>query len=938
MFPDHELLRQYTMQNDEAAFTELVRRHVDLVYSAALRQVGGDRHLAQDVTQNVFTALARQAHSLVEHTSLTGWLYTTTKFSAVKLVRNENRRAVREQEASIMENTDQTPEPNWDLLRPVLDEAVCELDATDRNAVLLRFFQNKSHREVGDLLGLNEDTARKRVERALEKLRAYFTQRGVTVSAALLATVISANSVQAAPVGLATTVAGVSLAGASGGMVAGPIAKIFLMTSKTKIAIAGAALILVTATVSTVYQQQQISHLKAEMAAAHKTNGLPSSTSPYAAATFAGRIAAITKLLHDQNSLSSLEVMRALVEIVDGVKSSEFGEFLAALEELPNQQGKKSIMALLIARWAESNPADALTWAKNQTNTADRNAYMQAVFTNWPSKDLLAALDAVKQVNEVYMRNNIEADLLARLSSSDPKQALDILRSLPVGQQKSQLYNKIFKSWGGQDPSAALAAVQLLPAGAVRLAALEGVYSGWAGLEATAALRSIQSLPASAERSRAQQSVLNELAKQDPATAVQFLATLPAGSNRNNLITSALKSWGETDAAAALAWLSTNAKGSLYGSSISGLLTNLSNTDPAAALMYVGTLPQNAQRENNYATVLGVYAQTDPADAMDWLNKNLTGHERDAALSGVVSQLAKTDPASAANYYSQMPPGGPRDSITVAIADSLATQDTPAALEWVQNLPTDTADTVRSQAMKAVITSWKNLDPVAAAHYMQNLADDPTMAGPAGGVAYAYAQNDGPGALAWAQSLPAGPTQDNAMRSSLTGLAQVDPATAWIKANDILQAQGTINKQTAINGPTLRQIITAWAETDPAAATLASMNITTDGTRINSITAAAASWAEQDPAGLFTWMQALPAGPERDAAVAQYVTSQAAQDPEAAYKLATSIGDDASRYNQILISIANWARKDPAAAAAALSSAPVTPAQQKAISNAIKKL
>ncbi len=936
MIPDHELLRQYAGQNDEAAFTELVRRHVDIVYSAALRQVSGDSHLAQDVTQNVFTALARQAHSLVGHSSLTGWLYTTTKFTAVNLIRNENRRAAREQEASIMQDTDPTPEPNWDLLRPVLDEAVCELDATDRDAVLLRFFQNKSHREVGDFLGLNEDTARKRVERALEKLRVYFAQRGVTVSAALLATAISANSVQAAPLGLATTVAGATLSGAGGGAATGSIAKTFLMTSKAKIVMAGTALILVTATVSTVYQQQQIAQLKAEMAAAHKTNATPPSVNPRAAATLADRIAAITKLLHDQNSLSPLEVMRELLEIVDGVKSNEFGELLAALEKLPYHDGKKSIMTLLVARWAESNPADALDWAKDKTNTTDRNVYTQAVFTNWPNNDLIAALAALKQVSGVYERNNLEAILLARLSNSDPKQALAILRGLPVGQQKSQLYNEIFKTWGGQDPSAALAALQILPAGAVRLAALEGVYGGWAGLDATAALRSIQSLPAGTERNRAQQSVLNDLAHQDPATAAQFLATLPASSNRNNLITSTVKTWGETDPAAALAWLSANAKGSVYNNSISGLLINLSNTDPVAALTYVGSLPQNPQRENNYATVLGVYAQTDPVGAMDWLNKNLSGHEHDAALSGMVSQLAKTDPALAANYYDQMPPGGPRDSITVAIANSLATQDTPAALAWVQNLPKDTADTVRSQSMKAVITSWKNLDPVAAANFMQNLAGDPTMSGPAGGVAYAYAQNDGPAALAWAQSLPAGPTQDNAVRSSLTGLAQVDPATAWKQANDILQVQGTINSQTAINGPTLRQIITAWAESDPAAATQASMNITTDGTRLNSIAAATASWAEQDPAGLFTWMQALPAGPERDAVVAQYVTSQAAQDPETAYKLATSIGDGASRYNHILITMTNWARKDPAAAKAALASAPITPAQQKTINNLIK--
>jgi len=253
-------------------------------------------------------------------------------------------------------------------------------------------------------------------------------------------------------------------------------------------------------------------------------------------------------------------------------------------------------------------------------------------------------------------------------------------------------------------------------------------------------------------------------------------------------------------------------------------------------------------------------------------------------------------------------------------------------------LPADTNDTVRSTAMKDVITTLKNVDPVAAANYIQNLAGDPNMSGAAGGVAYAYAQYDSPAALAWAQSLPPGPTQDNAVRSAITGMAQTDPETAWQDANAIIVQQGTINAQTAVNGPTLRQIMTAWAQTDPAAAAQASLQITTDGTRVNSVTAIAASWAEQDPAALAAWMQSLPNGPERDAAVGQYITSQAAFDPESAYNLASSIGDDNSRFSQITISLVVWARKDPAAAEAALATAPITNPQRKVIATDIKNI
>jgi RNA polymerase sigma factor (sigma-70 family) len=253
MTTDCELLRRYAETGDQAAFTEVVRQNVDLVYSAALRQVGGNAHHAQDVTQNVFATLARQARALSRHPSITGWLYTTTKFTACKLISGERRRFAREQEAFTMQETTQVPEPNWALLRPMLDEAVCQLEASDREAVLMRFFQNKSHREVGDVLGVSEDTARKRVERALEKLRADFASRGVTVSSTLLATALAENSVQAAPSGLAESVAGFSLAGNGWGIGAGVATasiflKFLLMHPKTAILLAGATISIVAAT------------------------------------------------------------------------------------------------------------------------------------------------------------------------------------------------------------------------------------------------------------------------------------------------------------------------------------------------------------------------------------------------------------------------------------------------------------------------------------------------------------------------------------------------------------------------------------------------------------------------------------------------------------------------------------------------------------------
>jgi len=161
MNEDAELLRQYATDRSEAAFTELIRRQVDLVYSAALRLMNGDVHRAQDVAQQVFSELARQAKRLTRHPALAGWLYTTTRLMALRARRTEQRRTAREQEANAMNELLREParEQEWKHLGPVLEDAMHELGEKDRLAVLLRFFQNKSLKEVGLALGLSENAA-----------------------------------------------------------------------------------------------------------------------------------------------------------------------------------------------------------------------------------------------------------------------------------------------------------------------------------------------------------------------------------------------------------------------------------------------------------------------------------------------------------------------------------------------------------------------------------------------------------------------------------------------------------------------------------------------------------------------------------------------------------------------------------------------------------
>jgi RNA polymerase sigma factor (sigma-70 family) len=258
MTPDAELLSRYARTHSEDAFAELVQRHVNLVYSAALRQVNGDAHLAQDVAQTVFIGLARKASSLSRRATLTGWLYTSAHFAAAKIVRTENRRRDREEKFMRDPIHETAPEADWEKLHPALDEVMHELKEADREAILLRYFENRAFAEIGERFGLNENTARMRVERALEKLRAAFLRRGVAATATL-ASVISAHAVQLAPAGLVATLTSVSLAGAGTGTT---FTLLKLMTA-TQLKLGISALVVAGATTALVVQHQTQEKLRA---------------------------------------------------------------------------------------------------------------------------------------------------------------------------------------------------------------------------------------------------------------------------------------------------------------------------------------------------------------------------------------------------------------------------------------------------------------------------------------------------------------------------------------------------------------------------------------------------------------------------------------------------------------------------------------------------
>lgn len=194
---DWELIQQYVQQGSESAFAELVKRYIDLVHAAGIRQTG-DRELAEEVAQAVFLLLARKAGSFRRSVILPAWLLHTTRFVAARAFRGEQRRQRREQQAFAMDQLSSSGQ-DWPQIAPVLDEALARLNGTDRNALVLRFFQDKPLQEVGTALGISEAAAKKRVSRALDRLRAVLDRRGVKVSAGTLAAAFAGNVLEAAP-------------------------------------------------------------------------------------------------------------------------------------------------------------------------------------------------------------------------------------------------------------------------------------------------------------------------------------------------------------------------------------------------------------------------------------------------------------------------------------------------------------------------------------------------------------------------------------------------------------------------------------------------------------------------------------------------------------------------------------------------------------------
>ncbi len=649
---DLELLQAYARERAEPAFAELVRRHLGLVHSAALRQVRSPA-LAEEVSQSVFADLARQASRLAPETILPAWLYQVTRRTAIDVVRREARRRQREQTAFEM-NAMNDPSPDWARIEPLLDEAVSSLGPADRSAVLLRYFEGKSFREVGAALGTSEDAAQKRVGRAVELLRGFFARRGVPVGAGGLGVVLAGHAVQAAPAGLDAAISTMALSSSASALTVPSAGNLFVMTTLQKTMAAAALALLAGLAVHRFYQG-------GETAGPAMASVPPAASVPQVAALKEKVAGSPAKAKASSAWLSTL---------------SEVELALREMQKLPRPERRER---------EASFPA-----------LVDPALYGADFFNRL--LPLLTGPDGLP-----FNTDDLLPRLLGEWARTDPRSALAYAAAMTLNLDHTVSGNKEYDFMGGPTVAGNLAEV--------RMAATQVIFRVWREGDPSAALAWLNSLPEASTRRTLTGQLVDGLARKSPEEAARFTASLPAGKIRDSANETLAYLWGYHDPAAAIAWLGTFPEGPERNALVPRFVSGYVQKSPDEASRLINSLSPGTIRDQLVHEVAGNWAEKAPREAATWVEQFAEGPDRDDAFCQIIQKWALHDPAAAGEWLNRQPSGTSRDSGVAAFVMQTAHSHPETAALWAEQLPPGKA---RKESLESVAYWWLRKDAAAA--------------------------------------------------------------------------------------------------------------------------------------------------------------------------------------------------------------------------------
>ncbi len=641
---DQQLLREYREGRSAAAFTELVRRHVDAVFSSALRRVHGDRALAEDVTQQVFTDFARKAGQLPPGTVAGGWLHRHTGFTASHFIDRERRRRAREQEAAAMNAlTDSSAEAAWHRTAPLLDAAMDSLPPGDRDALVLRFFEHRDFRGVGQALGISDDTAQKRVSRALEKLRALLTRRGVTGSGAALSAILLAHTVSPAPAALAAALPGRALAGAAaaGGSVSAAFAG---LGAAARWKLAGIAACLTAAGALPFVIADFTRHGPGPSQPAALTSVTPpvksvkppTPAAPVPATAVSPRplpeiiTAAAAELRGGAQNISA--TTRALA-LLGQIAPAQAPEALSLVEGVPDESARALLYRYILSQWAEADPWAAINYASGELPEQYRLATTEGVLSAWAARDPEAVIgwnSKTAGTAPLPVRESLLANIFKTLASRDLTKAFRYLQNVRTVNERAQALRGVMETVQTQaDRERVLEIASELGDAELRTQTKRAVVENWTHHDAAAAAAWVEQSEPAWERSRLMDTLGLTWLQSDPAAAAAWWIAREPG--RDTMV-KIINVWSQKDPNAAGAWLDALPPGPQSDAARTTFARQIADLDAASALTWAATVSDAAMREPAISHIYESWRARDPAAAAAFLKQSGWPEDRLARL------------------------------------------------------------------------------------------------------------------------------------------------------------------------------------------------------------------------------------------------------------------------------------------------------------------